>query len=165
MWPYVVGLVVSVVWTLKSKALWSLNISGNTRSMTQHHIWYNLTPHLLCPIGWSSQYTLNRWLCGPQNGVDVLEMGIKPQYFVSQSIICLVCFVASFKLSFVWLLLVDRMYCYSCLVCVVILGVFVVLCGHCCFFTVDSGLLATSQYSEGPATGHLDTGFSWFPTV
>ena len=20
-----------------------------------------------------------------------------------------------------------------------------------------------SQYSEGPATGHLDTGFSWFP--
>ena len=23
----------------------------------------------------------------------------------------------------------------------------------------------TSQYSEGPATGHLDTGFSWFPCV
>jgi len=21
------------------------------------------------------------------------------------------------------------------------------------------------QYSEGPATGHLDTGFSWFPCV
>ena len=31
------------------------------------------------------------------------------------------------------------------------------------FFTLDSGLLARSQYSEGPATGHLDTGFSWFP--
>ena len=31
------------------------------------------------------------------------------------------------------------------------------------FFTVDAGLLARSQYSEGPATGHLDTGFSWFP--
>ena len=30
------------------------------------------------------------------------------------------------------------------------------------FFTLDSGLLARSQYSEGPATGHLDTGFSWF---
>ena len=27
----------------------------------------------------------------------------------------------------------------------------------------DSELLARSQYSEGPATGHLDTGFSWFP--
>jgi len=47
--------------------------------------------------------------------------------------------------------------------CVVILCVFVVLCGHCFFFTLDVGLLARSQYSEGPATGHLDTGFSWFP--
>jgi len=35
---------------------------------------------------------------------------------------------------------------------------------HCCFyFTSDAGLLARSQYSEGPVTGHLDTGFSWFP--
>ena len=25
--------------------------------------------------------------------------------------------------------------------------------------------MARSQYSEGPATGHLDTGFSWFPCV
>ena len=47
-----------------------------------------------------------------------------------------------------------------------------VLCGHCCFmrallffFTLGAVLLATSQYSEGPATGHLDTGFSWFPCV
>ena len=74
------------------------------------------------------------------------------------------CFVASFKLSFVYWLLVDRVYCCSCLVCVVILCVFVVLCGHCFyFFTLDAGLLARSQYSEGPATGHLDIGFSWFP--
>ena len=60
----------------------------------------------------------------------------------------------------------------SCLVCivvsclvriVVILCVFVVLCVYCCFFTLDAGLLARSEYSEGPATGHLDTGFSWFP--
>ena len=28
--------------------------------------------------------------------------------------------------------------------------------------TLDTELLAVSQYSEGPATGHLDTGFSWF---
>ena len=33
------------------------------------------------------------------------------------------------------------------------------------FFTLDAGLLARSQYSEGPVTGHLDTGFSWFPCV
>jgi len=30
---------------------------------------------------------------------------------------------------------------------------------------VDAGLLARSQYSEGPATGHLDTGFSCLPCV
>jgi len=30
------------------------------------------------------------------------------------------------------------------------------------FFTLDAGLLAISQYSEGPAIGHLDIGFSWF---
>ena len=33
------------------------------------------------------------------------------------------------------------------------------------YITLVHGLLARSQYSEGPATGHLDTGFSWFPCV
>ena len=54
----------------------------------------------------------------------------------------------------------------SCLVCivvvvfiVVILCVLVVLCVYCCFYSV-AGLLTRSQYSEGPAIGHLDTGFS-----
>ena len=51
-----------------------------------------------------------------------------------QASFCLVCFVVSFKLSFVYLLLVDRVYCCSCLMCVVISCVFVVLCGHCFFF-------------------------------
>ena len=31
--------------------------------------------------------------------------------------------------------------------------------------TLDARLLARSQYPERPATGHLDTGFSWFPCV
>ena len=31
------------------------------------------------------------------------------------------------------------------------------------FFTLDAGLLARSQYSEVPATGHLDTGTFGFP--
>jgi len=31
--------------------------------------------------------------------------------------------------------------------------------------TLVAGLLARIQYSEGPATGHLDTGFSCFPCV
>jgi len=67
-----------------------------------------------------------------------------------------------------YLLLVGRVYCCSCLVCiVVILCVFVVLCVYCCIFfcILDAGLLARSQYSEGPATGQLNTGFSCFPCV
>ena len=31
--------------------------------------------------------------------------------------------------------------------------------------TLVAVLMARSQYSEGPATGHLETGFSWFPCV
>jgi hypothetical protein len=30
---------------------------------------------------------------------------------------------------------------------------------------LDAELLARGQYSEGPATGQLDTGFSWCPRV
>ena len=41
--------------------------------------------------------------------------------------------------------------CICCTMCVLFL------------FNLNAGLLATGKYSEGPATGHLDTGFSWFP--
>ena len=66
---------------------------------------------------------------------------------------CLVCIVA------------------SCLVCIIVvvlcvlLSSYVYLLYYVCtaVFSLDAGLLARSQYSEGPATGHLDTGFSWFP--
>ena len=61
----------------------------------------------------------------------------------------------------------------SCLVCIVVvflcvlLPSYVYLLYYVCIavFTLDVGQLARSQYSEGPATGHLDTGFSWFPCV
>ena len=61
----------------------------------------------------------------------------------------------------------------SCLVCIVVvflsvlLSAYVYLLYYVCIavFTLDAGLLARSQYSEGPATGHLDTDFSWFPCV
>ena len=46
-----------------------------------------------------------------------------------------------------------------------ILFVFVVPYVCIAVLTLDAGLLARSQYPEGPATGHLDTGFSWFPCV
>ena len=49
----------------------------------------------------------------------------------------------------------------------VLLSSYVYLLYYICtaVFTLDAVLLARSQYSEGPATGHLDTGFSWFPCV
>ena len=58
----------------------------------------------------------------------------------------------------------------NCLVCIVVvvlcvlLSSYVYLLYYVCIavFTLDAGLLARSQYSESPATGHLDTGFSWF---
>jgi len=37
--------------------------------------------------------------------------------------------------------------------------------GIAVLFILDAGLLARGQHSEGPATGHLDTGFSWFPSA
>ena len=58
------------------------------------------------------------------------------------------------------------MNCCSCLVCIVVVVLCVLLYYVCiAVFTLDAGLLARSQYPEGPATGHLDTGFSWFPSV
>jgi len=52
---------------------------------------------------------------------------------------------------------------------VVVLGillpsyVYLLYCVCIAVFTLDAGLLARSQYSEGRASGHLDTGFSCFP--
>jgi hypothetical protein len=55
---------------------------------------------------------------------------------------------------------------YCCILCVFVVP-YVFLFYYVCFavLTLDAGLLARSQYPEGPATGHLDTGFSWFPFV
>jgi len=58
-------------------------------------------------------------------------------------------------------------YCCSCLVCIVVvvfcvlLLSYVYLLYYVCIavFTLDAGLMARSQYSEGPATGHLHKGF------
>jgi hypothetical protein len=42
----------------------------------------------------------------------------------------------------------------------------VIVCYMCIAgVTLDAKLLARGQYLEGHASGHLDTGFSWFPCV
>ena len=66
---------------------------------------------------------------------------------------CLVCIVVSYVV------------CTLVVVSCVLLSSYVYLLYYVCIavFTLDAGLLDISQYSEGPATGHLDTGFSWFP--
>jgi len=67
-----------------------------------------------------------------------------------------VCFVACFKLSlcnFCWLPVCIILDDTSVLF---ILCVFVELCVY--LFTLNTVLLARSQYSEVPATGHLETG-------
>ena len=64
---------------------------------------------------------------------------------------------------------------FSCLVCIFVVVLCVLLssyvyllyCVCVCIvvLTLDAGMLASSQYSEGPATGHLDTDSSWLPCV
>jgi len=59
--------------------------------------------------------------------------------------------------SVYWVIILECIFVTSCVlfycVCTVVLH------------TLDAGLLARSQYPEGPATGHLGTGFSLFPCV
>ena len=56
--------------------------------------------------------------------------------------------------------------CICCILCLFVVS-YVYLLYYVCIavLTLDAWLLARSQYPEGPATGHLDTGFSWFPCV
>jgi len=91
------------------------------------------------------------------------------------------CYSCILSIAVLYVLLwLSCVYCCCCLVCnccwlAVCIVVVALFCCHlmciCCtvcvllFFTLYAGLLARSQYSEGPATGHLDTGFSWFPCV
>jgi len=68
-----------------------------------------------------------------------------------------VCIVVSFLVCIVVVIL-----CVLLLVvlCVLLSSYVYLLCYmFIAVFTLDAGLLARSQYSEGPATGHLDTVF------
>ena len=81
---------------------------------------------------------------------------------------CLVCIVVSCLVCIVVvlcaLLLVVLCVLLLVVLCVLLLSyVHLLYCVCIAVFTLDAELLARSQYSEGPATGHLDTGFSRFP--
>jgi len=64
-------------------------------------------------------------------------------------------------------IVVSFLVCIVVIVFCLLLSSYVYLLRYVCIavFTLDAGLLVISQYSEGPATDHLDTGFSWFPCV
>jgi len=69
----------------------------------------------------------------------------------------LVCIVVSYLVC-----IVVVFFCVLLLVVLcVLLSSYVYLLYYLCIalFTLDAGLLGISQYSEGPATDHLDTGF------
>jgi hypothetical protein len=73
--------------------------------------------------------------------------------------ICLahiVIILCAFVVSYVYLLYLICICCTFCYLmyyaCIAVL-------------ILDAGLMARSQYPEGPVTSHLDTGFSWFPCV
>ena len=67
-----------------------------------------------------------------------------------------------FPVTVVGLLCIVLLSCvYLCyLMCIVLLRVCIAV-----LHTLVAGLLARSQYPEGPATGHLGIGFSSFPCV
>jgi len=96
-----------------------------------------------------------------------------PRRYVGDLMLFTIC--TCFILRFLVCIVVNCLVCIvvSCLVCIVVVVLCVLLlsyvyllyCVCIAVFTLNAGLLARSQYSEGPATGHLDTGFSWFPCV
>ena len=75
-------------------------------------------------------------------------------------LLVLVCIVVRCLVSIVAVVL-----CVLLLVVLCILLSYYVYLSCIAVFTLDFGLLARNQYSKCPATGQLDTGFSWFPCV
>ena len=85
-------------------------------------------------------------------------------------VMCICYTLCVFVVSYVYLLYLMCICCtFMCICCIYVylLYSYVYLLYYLCIdiLTLDAGLLARSQYPEGPASGHLDTGFSWFPCV
>ena len=73
---------------------------------------------------------------------------------------CLVCIVVV-VLCVLLLVVLCVLLQLSCVYC----HLMCICCTMCVLLSLDAGLLARSQYSEGPATGHLDTCFTCLPYV
>ena len=95
-------------------------------------------------------------------------------FVVFMCICCTLMCICCILCVFVYLMCISCTFmCICCILCVlvVLLCVFFVPYVHLLYYVcidilaLDAGLLARSQYPEGHATGHLDTGFSWFPCV
>jgi hypothetical protein len=77
-------------------------------------------------------------------------------YCMCIAVLCVHCCTVCVSL---YCMCIAVLYVHCCTVCALL------YCMCIAVFNLDARLLARSQYSEGPATGHLDTGFSWFPCV
>ena len=87
--------------------------------------------------------------------------------FTLMCICCILCvFVVLMCICCTLMCICCTLMCICCTY-VYLLYSYVYLLYYMCIdiLTLDAGLLDRSQYREGPATGHLDTGFSWFPCV
>jgi len=86
------------------------------------------------------------------------------QYFLT---LVLFTFCTCFILRCLVCIVINCLVCIAVVVLCVMLSSYMYLLYYVCIavFTLDAGLLTRSQYSEGPTTGHLDTGFSWFLSV
>ena len=84
-------------------------------------------------------------------------------------VVFLMCIFCELHLSCLYCFILCVCVVFLCICCTLYVSVvpYVYLLYYVCIaaLTLDVGLLTRSHYAEGPATGHLDTGFSWFPCV
>ena len=121
----------------------------------------------MCAIWWEKHYKLYTVLS---------SLGVVFLMCIFGSCICLACIVYVYLLYFMCIVLgvfvvllcvfvVSYVYLFYFLCIFVVPYVYFLYYVCIAVLTLDAGLLTRSQYSEGPATGHLDAGFSWFPCV
>ena len=133
---------------------------GKNETLWEKFIWLvKLSPHSF--TGWGESVST---ICVGKNARNYIQYFLTLVLFAFCTCCILRCLVCIHVSCLVCIVVVS--YVYFCqLMCIV------VLCMYCCiiyvllFFTLDAELPARCQYSKGPATGHLDTGFSWLPCV